>query len=98
MNVETNLTQRRLHLGRPIGGGEVVKRRVILERFTYSEERVVSGALRDVSEAWWHVVPSPLLTEPADRSRIGFQQTGDAQQKRGLSGTGPAYETDDLAE
>src|SRR6266516_2031239 len=95
--MEANLPQRRLHLGSPVSGGEIVKRRVILEGFTHSEKGVVTSPLGDVSKAWRQVMPGDLLAEPADRSTVGSQQSSKAQQERGLAGTGPAYEPDDLA-
>src|SRR4029077_16640812 len=48
VDVETDLSQRRFYLGGAVRSGEIMKCRVVLERFAHGEKRIVAGALGDV--------------------------------------------------
>ena len=52
-----------------------MERGVVFQRFANGEERVVSGALRDVRQSGWNVMSSHRLAEPDDAPVIGTQQT-----------------------
>src|SRR6059058_1670669 len=95
--MKANLAQRGLHLGGAVRGREVVKRRIVLERFADGEERVViTGSLRDIGEPWWKVVPRYLFTEPGDAAFVWAEQSGETEQQCRLSGARSAHESDDF--
>lgn len=90
------MLERGLDLAGATRRGEIVKSRIVLEGFADGEERVVAGALRDVGKPDWNVMSGQLLAEPADAAAVGSQQTTQTEKERGLSGIGPADESDDF--
>src|SRR5436190_18272906 len=86
MNQQADFPQRRLDLGGAIRGGEIVKRRVILERFSDGEKRIVTRALRCIGESGRNVMTGDLLAKPADGSFVGSQQAGETQEQRRFPG------------
>src|SRR5437868_7019640 len=86
MNQQADFPQRRLDLSGAIRGGEIVKRRVILKRFSDGEKRVVTRTLRGIGESGRNMMTGDLLAKPADGSFIGSQQAGETQEQRRFPG------------
>src|SRR6266849_1714769 len=97
VDVETDFSQRGFHLGGAIRRGEIMKRRVVLERFAHCEKGIVASALGDVGETGRHVMSRDLFAEPIDRAFVGLEETGETEEQCGFSRAWPADESYDLA-
>jgi hypothetical protein len=97
VDVETDFSQRCFHLGGAVRSGEIMKRRVVLERFANGEERIVASALGDVGQAGRNVMSRDLFAEPIDRALVGLEEAGEAEEQCGFSGAWPSDESNDLA-
>src|SRR3954468_4480037 len=95
--MKRDVPQRSLYLRRAAGGGEIVERRVVLERLSHGQERVIAGPLRNVGKAGGNMMAGELLAEPVDRSAVRSEQTGETEEQRGLAGPRAADESDDFA-
>src|SRR5258706_16165599 len=97
VDVETDLSQRGFYLGGAVRSGEIMKRRVVLERFANGEKRIVASALGDVGQAGRNVMSRDLFAEPIDRALVGFEEAGEAEEECGFSRAGPSDEANYLA-
>src|SRR3954462_761605 len=97
MNVQRDLPHSGINLRRAAGGVEIVKRRVVLERFAHSKKGVVARALRDIGEPRRDVMAGDLFSEPRDGAGVAPQQTGEAKEESGFASAGRSDDTDDLA-
>src|SRR5882672_8843746 len=97
VDVETDLSQRGFYLGGAVRSGEIMKCRVVLERFAHGEKGVVAGALGDVGQAGRNVMSRDLFAEPINRALVGPEEAGEAEEECGFSRAGPSDEPNDLA-
>src|SRR6266403_4807510 len=97
VDVETDFSQRGFHLGGAVRSGEIMKCRVVLERFSNGKKRIVASALGDVGQAGRNVMSSDLFAEPIDRALVGLEEAGETEEECGFSRAWPADESYDLA-
>ena len=97
VDVETDLSQRAFYLGGAVRSGEIMKCRVVLERFANGEKRIVASALGDVGQTGRNVMSRDLFAEPIDRALVGLEEAGETEEECRFSRAWPADESYDLA-
>src|SRR5689334_17056783 len=95
--MQRDISERGFDLRRTAGGGEIVKRRIVLERLAYRQKGVVAGALRSVGDTGGDVMHGHLFTEPGDSSVVGAKQSSETEKGRRFARTGLSDEADNFA-